>query len=58
MTPVDASATQIRALLAAPATPTREAELAQLLPAAALDYIRRLRLYQGNAVNHPGNDPE
>ena len=58
MTPVDASATHIRALLAAPATPTREAQLALLLPAAALDYIRRLRLYQGNAVNHPGNDPE
>jgi nicotinate-nucleotide adenylyltransferase len=45
MTPVDASATEIRALLAEPATPTREARLAQLLPAAALDYIRRLRLY-------------
>jgi nicotinate-nucleotide adenylyltransferase len=45
MTPVAASATRVRALCGAPATPTRDAELAALLPAAVLDYIRRHRLY-------------
>jgi nicotinate-nucleotide adenylyltransferase len=45
MIPVDASATQIRALCSARATPTRDAQLAALLPAAVLDYIRRHRLY-------------
>jgi nicotinate-nucleotide adenylyltransferase len=49
MTPVDVSATQVRALLATPATPTRDAELSRLLPPAALDYIRRLRLYEGSS---------
>jgi len=36
-------------LLATPATPTRDAELSRLLPPAALDYIRRLRLYEGSS---------
>lgn len=46
MAPVDASATEIRALLRAPASPTRDARLAQIVPAAVLDYIRAHDLYR------------
>jgi nicotinate-nucleotide adenylyltransferase len=46
MAPVDASATQIRALLRAPASPERDARLAQIVPAAVLDYIRAHDLYR------------
>ena len=53
MTPVDASATRIRALFAEPPTPARDAELARLLPAAVLDYIRRLRLYERRTGSNP-----
>ncbi len=45
MDPVDASASEIRALLAAPPTPARQARLAALVPAAVLLYIRRQGLY-------------
>lgn len=45
MTPVDASATEIRNLLAQPPAPAREARLAQVVPAAVLDYIHAHRLY-------------
>jgi nicotinate-nucleotide adenylyltransferase len=45
MAPHDASATEIRALLAAPATPASEARLARIVPAPVLDYIRAHRLY-------------
>jgi len=46
MTPVDASATEIRALLAQPSSPPRDARLAAIVPAAVLDYIRANSLYQ------------
>ncbi len=46
MTPVDASATEIRALLAAPPAPGRDARLAAIVPAAVLDYIRAHSLYR------------
>jgi nicotinate-nucleotide adenylyltransferase len=45
MTPVDASATEIRALLAAPKSPARDARLAAIVPAAVLDYIHAHSLY-------------
>lgn len=45
MSPVDASATEIRALLAQPASAARDARLAALVPAAVLDYIRANSLY-------------
>lgn len=45
MTPADASATEIRALLQAPSGAAGDARLAQLLPPAVLLYIRRARLY-------------
>lgn len=46
MTPVDASATEIRALLAQPPSASRDQRLAQIVPAAVLDYIRQHRLYR------------
>lgn len=46
MTPVDASATAIRAALAQPPSPTRDARLAAIVPPAVLDYIRLHRLYR------------
>lgn len=46
MTPVDASATEIRALLAQPPGATRDARLAAIVPAPVLDYIRAHRLYR------------
>lgn len=46
MTPVDASATEIRALLAQPLSPVRDDRLAEIVPAAVLDYIRAHRLYR------------
>ncbi len=46
MEPVDAAATEIRALLRAPASPERDARLAQIVPAAVLDYIRAHDLYR------------
>lgn len=46
MTPVDASATEIRALLGRPPSPGRDARLAEIVPAAVLDYIRAHHLYQ------------
>jgi nicotinate-nucleotide adenylyltransferase len=46
MTPVDASATEIRELLALPDGARRDARLAEVLPAAVLDYIRAHRLYR------------
>jgi ribosome-associated protein len=45
MTPVDASASEIRALLSEPATPARDARLAALVPAAVLHYIHQQGLY-------------
>jgi nicotinate-nucleotide adenylyltransferase len=42
---VDASATEIRALLRQPAGPAQDARLRALLPAAVLDYIRAFGLY-------------
>ena len=45
MPPHDASATEVRALLQAPATAERDARLAQIVPAPVLDYIRRHHLY-------------
>ena len=45
MTPVDASATEIRALLARPPSPARDGRLAEIVPAAVLDYIRANHLY-------------
>jgi nicotinate-nucleotide adenylyltransferase len=45
MAPVDAAATEVRRLLAAPRTAADDARLAQLLPAAVLDYIHAHRLY-------------
>ena len=49
MTPVDASATQIRALLSEPTSPAREARLAALVPAPVLLYIRQQGLYAPHA---------
>jgi len=46
MTPVDASATEIRALLSQPPSPAWDARLAEIVPAAVLDYIRAHRLYR------------
>jgi nicotinate-nucleotide adenylyltransferase len=46
MTPVDASATEIRALLAQPHGAQRDARLTAVVPAAVLDYIRAHRLYR------------
>jgi len=46
MTPVDASATGIRALLAQPPDAGRDARLAAVVPAAVLDYIHAHRLYR------------
>jgi nicotinate-nucleotide adenylyltransferase len=45
MPPNDASATEVRTLLAQPAGPARDARLAQIVPAAVLDYIRTNHLY-------------
>jgi len=45
MSPVDASATEIRALLSQPASPARDARLAEIVPATVLDYIRAHHLY-------------
>lgn len=45
MTPVAASATEIRALLQQPATPARNARLAEWVPAPVLDYIEMHHLY-------------
>jgi nicotinate-nucleotide adenylyltransferase len=45
MTPVDASATDIRAMLAQPPSPARDARLAEVVPAGVLDYIRAHHLY-------------
>jgi len=45
MAPHDASATEVRTLLAAAPTPERETRLAQIMPAAVLDYIRAHSLY-------------
>lgn len=45
MVPHDVSATEVRALLGAPPGPARDARLAQVVPAAVLDYIRAHRLY-------------
>jgi nicotinate-nucleotide adenylyltransferase len=47
MTPVDASATEIRALLGQPSSPQRDATLARLVPAPVLLYIRDAGLYAG-----------
>jgi nicotinate-nucleotide adenylyltransferase len=46
MTPVDASATEIRALLAQPPSPARDNRLAEIVPAPVLDYIRAHHLYR------------
>jgi nicotinate-nucleotide adenylyltransferase len=46
MAPVDASATEVRTLLRAPPSPARDARLAQIVPAAVLDYIRAHDLYR------------
>jgi len=46
MAPVDASATEIRALLRQPPSPERDARLAQIVPPAVLDYIRANDLYR------------
>jgi nicotinate-nucleotide adenylyltransferase len=46
MTPVDASATEIRAALALPASPGRDNRLAEIVPAPVLDYIRAHQLYR------------
>ena len=45
MTPVDASATEIRALLAQPPSPARDGRLAEVVPGPVLDYIRANHLY-------------
>jgi nicotinate-nucleotide adenylyltransferase len=47
MTPVDASATEVRQLLGRPAQPAEAARLAALVPPAVLDYIRSQHLYAG-----------
>jgi len=46
MTPVDASATEIRAALAQPPSPARDGRLAEIVPAPVLDYIRGHHLYR------------
>ncbi|MEF9944752.1 MAG: nicotinate-nicotinamide nucleotide adenylyltransferase, partial [Burkholderiaceae bacterium] len=46
MTPVDLSATRIRAELAQAASTARDAQLARAVPAAVLDYIRAQTLYR------------
>jgi len=46
MTPVDASATEIRGLLARPPSPARDSRLAEIVPAPVLDYIRAHHLYR------------
>ena len=46
MTPVDASATEIRALLARPPSHARDSRLAEIVPAPVLDYIRAHHLYR------------
>lgn len=46
MTPVDASATEARALLAQAPSPARDARLAAIVPAPVLDYIRANSLYK------------
>jgi nicotinic acid mononucleotide adenylyltransferase len=47
MTPVDASATEVRRLLAQVRTPEDEARLAATIPPPVLDYIRAHHLYAG-----------
>ena len=47
MTPVDASATEVRRLLAQGPTPEGEARLAATVPPPVLDYIRAHHLYAG-----------
>lgn len=46
MTPVDASATEARELLAQPPSPARDDRLAEIVPAPVLDYIRAHHLYR------------
>ncbi len=46
MTPVDASATEVRALLAQPPSPARDDRLAEVVPPTVLDYIRAHHLYR------------
>lgn len=46
MAPVEAAATEVRALLAQPPSSARDARLARLLPPAVLDYIHCHRLYR------------
>jgi nicotinate (nicotinamide) nucleotide adenylyltransferase/ribosome silencing factor RsfS/YbeB/iojap len=46
MTPVDASATEIRAALAEPPSQPRDARLARIVPGPVLDYIRAHHLYR------------
>ena len=46
MTPVDASATEVRALLAQPPSPARDNRLAEIVPSPVLDYIRAHHLYR------------
>jgi nicotinate (nicotinamide) nucleotide adenylyltransferase/ribosome silencing factor RsfS/YbeB/iojap len=53
MTPVDASATEVRALLSESPSPARDARLAALVPAAVLHYIRRRGLYTPHAQLAP-----
>jgi nicotinate-nucleotide adenylyltransferase len=45
MTPVDASASEVRALLAQPPSPARDDRLAEIVPSPVLDYIRAHYLY-------------
>jgi nicotinate-nucleotide adenylyltransferase len=47
MTPVDASATDVRQLLSRPSDPANTARLAALVPPPVLDYIRSQHLYAG-----------
>ena len=47
MTPVDASATEVRRLLAQPATAADEARLAAMVSPPVLDYIHSHHLYAG-----------
>jgi nicotinate (nicotinamide) nucleotide adenylyltransferase/ribosome silencing factor RsfS/YbeB/iojap len=53
MTPVDASATEIRALLSEPPSPARDARLAALVPPPVLLYIRQQGLYAPHAQLAP-----
>jgi nicotinate-nucleotide adenylyltransferase len=46
MTPVDASATEARRLLAQAPSAARDERLAAIVPSAVLDYIDRHRLYR------------